>query len=518
MGIKDFMYTEKGKITASVLTAILITTIVIVPTTILTSNAMNKEEALYESVQTWGYDDQVSSTAEKMNDYMDIDQESTQNIYGEAGDMVLSGEPKLLENENYHSVIDDSDILIGVDQSDNGLGYLSTSWITGYNDANNDALSILKIYDVYNEEELSRDDVNAYVTPDTSNTDYIEAEEELQSTLNIVFKVPTVVTDSITTINNDDIQIDSEGAAKDYYDWLADEDYADDFVIALGFLDFMMTDSNNADYINTMAIEGTHVESVGAFDEVDVEHLAGIYNQIMKNDEGENTTPFISKLQEQQEATSNLYHVKIDGTGTNTGLVKVELNNFEEEFNSAANLTGESEIHFEYDLVNGGSGEAWKVPTNGIANGVVEAPATATDAREDAFLGTQSRFSEESEIEPWGYTNASNIEGEEITSYSNFTSDEHSSGDVFGFTMGIDLPVFFINSDFTFEYTVDPYTTQIENLDSIEFDVDENGNQIPQEVQIKPTGISDLGAKAIYEYGASWEFVMTNGWMIGEIA
>lgn len=67
MGFKDFMYTEKGKITGSVLAAVLLTTAVLVPTTIALDRSIHGEDELGANIKVYGYDDNVTSTGERQD-------------------------------------------------------------------------------------------------------------------------------------------------------------------------------------------------------------------------------------------------------------------------------------------------------------------------------------------------------------------------------------------------------------------------------------------------------------------
>ncbi len=510
MGFKDFMYTEKGKITGSVLAAVLITTAVMVPVSIFADRAINGGDET-NSVQVWGYDDQVSSTAKKINYYMDADFTSTTGLYG---GMASSAEPALLNNEAYHSVQDDIDILDGVAGADNALGYLSTTWIKGYSDT---PLRILKTYqigtkgeDLYN---TVRNDEANYLDPtdDADKATYIEMdsdyayESEMASTLNMHLKVSSDVADSLRTDGL--IGLGNTGAASwsntDFGDWLTNKGYADDFVLALAFFNYAAYDTSNHAIVNAATLQGTTTTDI-EFSSDDVAFYDSLYKAITGD-----SNSWIDVMTDQQSGNSGLYSIKVDGTGTDSGVMNMEINNFEKDFNEAASST----FDFEYNFVNGGSGEGWKTPSTKIPG--VSSTTDNSDAREDSFIGTQSRFSKESEIDTnkdgektWGYDYSKyESEAKDGTTYK----DPATSTSVIGYTMGIDLPVFFVKNDMKFDYTIanEQALATITNPTA--------GLKVGDTVTLTVTGMSDLAAKNIYQNGQSWQNVIDAGLVLTEI-
>ncbi len=514
MGFTDFMQSEKGKITTGVLAAVLITTAVMVPVSIFTDRAVRGEDSAWAggvegTVQVWGYDDQVSSTAEKINAYMGVTTSMTDNIYG--GQQVLSGEPALLSNSAYHSVVEDIEILDGVAKAEQGLGYLSTSWIESYVEKD---LQTLSIYDQTT--FGSRNDRTSYLDPLGT-----EAEKQsyatntgLQATLNMHVKVPVYVADTITISSTGPVvTIAGDADAQAYFDDIAAQGYADDFAMQLGFFNYVVTDTSNDAYADGVVLPGTDVTTQADITADFWTSLEGVYTAI-----GGEGTLYDAVIA--QQADTKQYSIKIDGTGTNTGLIQVEVEKFEEDLINEAGAFAAGELDLYYDLVNGGSGEGWKVAE---ANG----GEAGSDARVDAFLGTQSRFSKESEIteEFWNYDNTIYGTTNDGTKYLDPTTK--TAGQVIGYTTGIDLPAFFIDAATTFDYELtsaeaatalgEVVVVNEEHHAISSFVIDGVEYAYGTTVKVKPIGMSDEAARQIYEFGHSWQDVLTQGLIIGEI-
>lgn len=496
MGIRDFMYTEKGKITGSVLAAVLISAAVFVPVSIFADRAVRGTGGSeYESVEVWGYDDQVSSTGEKMNAYMNIDMQEAQNIYGGPGEMTMSGEPTLLQNEHYHSVIDDVDILDGVYGAEGALGYLSSSWVEGYE---GQPFKMLSIYDgtlngPTNEKE-------SYVEADTSSDAYVTAQPGLQATLNANLRLPKEVADWVRPFFSTSGLVALTAPTPEvteYVDWLNANNLADDFIVSLGFFGYMAYDTSNIESVNSAVMAGTNDAGSFEFDASSLTAMQESYVAIAGDG-----ADLLADVLAQQKETSGFYDIAVDGTGTDTGVFMIELQNFEEDIDA---LTGES-IYFNYKFVNGGSGQGWKAPDTSIP-GVN--PNPGSDAQKESFIGTQSRFSKDSEVTEWGYEASAATDSNDGVTY--VSPEETGAGDMIGYTMGIDLPVFFVEKEFSFDYTVKSLT-QVKAINGA------TNEQVGTTVKIKPTGLSPQGAKMIYQDGASWNAVMDAGLMIAELA
>ncbi len=490
MGFKDFMYSEKGKITGSVLAAVLISAAILVPVSIFTDRAINKSDG-YKHINTWGYDEQVSSTAEKINAYMNIDKQYTANIYG--GDDVESGEPTLLLNSNYHTVEDDSDILDGVYGADGAIGYLSSSWITGYKD---NPFKMLSTY---------APGTGTYISPiledGSFNNEYIEQLPTLNATLNIHLKVKSDVADwirpnIIAMAGGTNSEIVTDDIPEKFKGFLIEEDLVDDFLVSLGFFEFIAFDKENITNINTSVLPGTNAEGTIDFGEENLNILNTAYKEIIEDSEASLLEAVIA----QQKSTSDLYDIAIDGTGTNTGLMNTEFINFEKRINE---LTG-SQINFNYKFVNGGSGEGFKLPSDDYYGG-----ETGSDAQANAFLGTQSRAAHDTEVEAWGYSTT--IPADSDGKYNSLESSVDNQ--IIGYTMGIDLISFFVKDNFSFQYTI----STNDQLIALGEDMDTTEYKVGQRVNIKPIGITDYGLKLIYQTGKSWTDIMDAGLMIGEI-
>lgn len=507
------MLNDKAKLGIGILAAVLITTAIMVPVSIYTDRAIHKQGGAYENpVQVWGYDDQVSSTAEKINDWMGITKTLTANIYG--GQDAMSSEPTLLANSNYHTVEDDIQILDGVAAADEGLGYLSTAWISGYNET---PLRTLSIYNpdaaAAREDEPTEPDttnVANYIDPMADEDKGTYSETGLNSTLNMHMKVPVYIADAITISPDGPVIADPAGDAKTYFDNIAKEGYADDFAMQLGFFNWVATSAEADEYAKGSVMQGT-VGGTDVFDEADWTALDTVYKTI--GGKGE----LIDTVKAQQKDSSQ-YSINIDGTGTNTGLIQAEVEMYQDTLNKVLG----TDLDLYYDLVNGGSGEGWKVSK-------ADSGDDTSDARQNAFLGTQSRFpklDEGAEViqDFWGYDAATlTIPGELYTS----PTEEHT-GQVLGFTTGIDLAAFFVKNDMTFEYSIrtaegaNALGTEIATVDEEHhtingFTIDGDKYEYGQTVKVKPTGITAEGARQIYEMGNSYENVLNQGLMIGEI-
>ncbi len=543
--------TKKGLIIGGSIAAV-----VLLGTTIGLGVYLGRTDASNDAVQVWGYDDQVSSTAKKVNWYMGTD---TELVPGSYGGVAVSSEKVLLDNDAYHSMEDDIFILDGVAGSKNGLGYLSSAWVASY-DA--EEMRMLSLWDgtqfLNPEEEITNpghtydeienadgdqtytaEDVNGVDIPEIAVTDTakgtaidtslvtaaaVDAGAFIASTDGIVYNLDGNETDGYTvgsaitkytegmnaTLN---IHMKLPKAAADYFrplisatpaatgtadadaqayiDWLAAEEYADDLMLAIALFDFIAYDSSNIESINTMLIPGTSTTGSGEFEADDWAVLDTEYQKIMGS-----TDSLTDALVAQQNTQGGTFAIQIDGTGTNSGIAKAEISNFESEFEA---ISG-AQLNFVYDLDNGGSGEGWKLPTTEIPG--TTGSLASSNARPDSFLGTQSRFSKDSEYIAWGYTDYTGADAA-----TGMYADPSASTDVIGYTMGIDLPVFFVQEEM--ELTFTPSEDFVTNHGDMVLtgEVLEAGTSYT----VKPTGMTPEGGKSIFQNGASWQEVMDAG-------
>ncbi len=515
-------------------------------------------------IQTWGYDDQVSSTAKKVNWYMGTE---TRVVPGQYGGVAVSSETALRENGLYNSVKDDMEILDGVAGSKQGLGYLSTSWVSNYKD---EELRILNLDDgtgnflipsdeiegsltnytslvnsdtdkTYGKDDLDgitldefsgeikdTDDVSdkmaedgAYINTEDGNIYTIKIDgtagtvesslltkykEEMSATLNIHLKVPAEITGEILPLIGKPGTITAVGApaggakiggptvAEEYLDFLQGENYLDDFLLSVALFDYIAYDASNIEEMNTMLIPGTSTDTA----EFDADTWA-VFEETWTNFGGNSDSTGGETLADaivaQESANSGTYEIKVDGTGTNSGAVKAEIENFAEEFSTFA---GE-DVNFVYDLDNGGSGEGWKLPNYEIPGTTGSAES---NARPDAFLGTQSRFSKAKEYTNFGYDESTVTETYEAKSTLYTDPSTKVAGDIIGYTMGLDLPVFFVQEEMEIDYTVSK--SFVDALAA-------NPNLLPtgsvkegDNVTVKPLGITPEAAKTIYEGSTTW--------------
>ncbi len=467
-----------------------------------------------KGINVWGYDDQVSSTAKKVNYYMGADFVPAANIYG--GEDAMSAEPTMLANKLYHSVQEDIDILDGVKGSKDGLGYLSSTWVMGTSGFENQ-FTMLKAFNA--EAEWANATPENYANPDNyldpsideDKLKYVEMnpsgeyDQNMAATLNIHMKIPKVMADEIRPFFTTGTVTFTE-ATEEYRNWLVDEEFVDEFVLALGFMKYISTDISTIEEMNSSALAGTSESGTAEFAETDIEALEALYTEL-----GGTSTSFIDSLVEQQGDT--VYSIKVDGTGTNSGAMNLEIDNFEADFNDAAG----TDLDFKYSLTNGGSGEGWKVPTETTVP-ETEYPGKDTDANADAFLGTQSRgtkFKDEGgevsgEALAWGYEAADNGGTNSFVDGKYVAFDAEKDGDIIGYTMAVDLPVFFVNADMSFNY-------EIQDAGSLAMIENATSEKEGDKVTVKPTAITPEGAKEIYQNGISWTTALDEELIMVEI-
>lgn len=516
------MLNDKAKLGIGILAAVLITTAVLVPVSIFADRAIHKVSSSYENgVQVWGYDDQISSTAEKINDWMGVTKTLTANTYG--GQDTMSSEPTLLLNSNYHTVEDDIQILDGVAGADEGLGYLSTAWVSDYS-SKSTKLRTLSIYDEDNAipavdgtDHGTTTDSAAYLDPMNDDNKEAYRAKSLSSILNMHLKIPVYIANLITISADGIFSIDREGEdakATAYFEDIASKGYADDFIMQIGFFTWVATSKEADDNAKASLIQGTTGGNVTEFTDTIWNSMQKAYEVIGGKGELEYT------VKDQEKSTSQ-YSIAIDGTGTNTGLISAEVEMYQEA------IKDQIDVDLYYDLVNGGSEEGWKVSKEDHGE-------DTSDAREYAFLGTQSRFpsgedNSESLQSFWGYTADSAPAKKTETPYDTPVDAVHTNK-VIGFTTGIDLASFFVKDDMTFEYqltTADGANAltdsdvEVANItDSYDIDtftIDGTKYHYGDTVKVKPTGITREGARQIYEMGNSYTNVLNAGLMIGEI-
>ncbi len=487
-----------------------------------------------KSVEVWGYNDQVSSTAKKVNKYMGV--EFQEEIgYWDSAKWEASAEGTLKKNSHYHSVNDDIEILDGVHGADAGLGYLSSTWVGGYtnNDGEGDQFTMLKLYNngigedgVAPAERPDIQDEANYLDPTndsdkvayseirseayTINGDHFEGgteyiySEPMQATLNTSMKVSAGVADwlrpNVGTATALDVDETSYPDSKTFVTWLNDENLVDDFVVAYGLFNYMAYDISNIENINTMALAGSNAAGIG-----ELEGSGGWYETTLQPTYdnltlGSDGDQLIDAVMEQQTNSANSYAINVDGTGTNSGIMKQEISNYQADFRAASGNDG---VVFKYDLNNGGSGEAWAQPKEDIAGGLVAGDANAS-GRTNAFIGTSSRASRDYEVEKFGYAADAASIPTDGTGDLYLSPEKSNDGQILGYTMGIDLPVFFVNKDMKFEYTVTDTSLASIDANGVSFSTGDT-------ITVTPVGMSDEGAKAIYQDGASWTEVLDAG-------
>ncbi len=503
MGIKDFLYTEKGKIAGSVLAAVLLTTTVMVPVSIYTDRAMN-DEVTVSNVKSFGYDDNKTSTGLRQDNWMGID---VSTMTDASGQEVTSMEATLENNPDYLGVTTDEDLMAGVNNTD-GIAYLSYSHV-----GTDDHLKPLAI---------SEDGGKTYINP--GETGYLSAP------LNMVMKVPqavsAVINDylakgsaelTITSLNGlkntKVMQYDADGKATetkdttpisekyDYGKWLTDKKLAHDFAISLVAFNYITQTQMSVDAMAEGGYVSPNVDSNGKATFADGDEFftwaKGVFGGADKdvwgiiNDDG---TDWAFDSEE----------VLIDGTGTDEAAINLALDSFNVVYPNAS---------LSQNLNNGGSYRAWetvdkdKVPA-GVSFNADEYDGTQ-DAAEYAFIGTQSRGMEmgqfkgkkdsAGEISYWGYDESAYANGTWGSTTSDdmeniiydFTSMSTSDETPTAATLATDQVVFFTTVDTQFVHGLDGKT-------------------------YTPTGVTQTGAKMLFETGATWDEVYTLGLLQAE--
>ncbi len=487
MGIKDFMYTEKGKITASVLATALVATIILVPTTLVINNSINGSTSTTENVKSFGYDDNVTSTGLRQDNWMEIDETV---MIDASGNPVTSMEATLSKNDSYTGVVTDEELMAGVNSTD-GIAYLSNSHVS--KDSNLKPLNI------------SEDGGQTWIN--VGDSDYIAAP------LNMVLKVPQGVSEVIkgyigtgvtTPLTLDDLDgisnsvvVDLDGetvnSATDTYDygtWLEDEGYVKDFALSVIAFNWIAQAEPAFEGISS---DYTPIND-GAFADGD-EFLAWA-NSVFGGTEADTWGVVTS---EGEWAFTN-EEVLIDGTGTDEAAINLAF----EAFNSTYGVS------ITQNLNNGGSYRGWETSKGDVA-GVTHNPDEydgSEDGAQGAFIGTQSRGMETAsmtgkseisgELSYWGYDETVYDDGafglgfetsdmeNIIYDFTAFSSDVEAP---LATTIAADQVVFFTTVDAKFEYEGKTYA---------------------------PTGVSQVGAKMLFQLGSTWEEVYSIGFLQAE--
>ncbi len=500
MGFKDFLYTEKGKIAGSVLAAVLLTTTVMVPVSIYTDRAMN-DEVTVSNVKSFGYDDNKTSTGLRQDNWMGID---TSTMIDASGQEVTSMEATLENNPDYLGVTTDEDLMAGVNNTD-GIAYLSYSHV-----GTDDHLKPLAI---------SEDGGKTYINP--GEPGYLSAP------LNMVMKVPQGVSakindilapgslelkiDELNGLTNTKVMQYENGVATettdatdtyDYGKWLQDTGLAHDFAVSVVAFNYIAQTQMSVDAMAEEGYVSPNVDSNGKATFADKDEFFkwanDVFGQADKDVWGiinDDNTDWAFDSEE----------VLIDGTGTDEAAINLALDSFNVAYPNAS---------LSQNLNNGGSYRAWetvdkdKVPA-GVSFNADEYDGTQ-DAAEYAFIGTQSRGMEmgefkgkkdsAGEISYWGYDESAYANGTWGSTTSDdmeniiydFNSMSTSDDTPTAATLATDQVVFFTTVDTQFVHGLDGKT-------------------------YTPTGVTQTGAKMLFETGATWDEVYTLGLISAEL-
>lgn len=513
MKILDFMYTDKGKITASVLLAVIISTVILVPSSIFIDRGIREEEDI--NIKTFGFDDNVTSTGARQDEWMNI---TSSEMVDASGQEILSREATLLKNPSYTGVTIDEDLMNGV-ASTNGLGYLSNSHVS-----NDSRLKPLNI---------SNDNGETWITP--TNSDYISA--PLNMTMKVPEGVATIIKQKlikeptelkVADLNGlfNDVEVNLDSAIVDevdettdvsksynYGDWLVEQELTSDFALSILMFSWigqtlMAQEALNVKYSTTN--EPLFLTKEEFFDWANV-----VFG-------GEDREKWGIISEDHTKWAFNNEELLIDGTGTNQDAVDIACESFGTIYNSTSYANGN--INIQQNLANGSSNLAWETAENDdIPPGVVfnkDEYDGSNDGSKKSFIGTQSRGIEtasmktsateldeiDGEISYWGYNETiydSTFDDDESSLFSsnNVTADDvgnmfydfdallNTDGTPLAFTIAGDSVVFFTNNDTVFEYSGETY---------------------------KPTGITPDGAKLAFQYGTTWDLLYDMGLISAE--
>ncbi len=449
------MLNENGKIGVGILAAVLITTAIIVPVSIFADRAI-RGAGSSAPVVTAGYDDGITSTGKRQDGWMNIDENET------TGTM----DGTLIQNENYNSVAD-SETMIDIIKSEDGVGYLSLAEVNKYDE--------LKALDI------SEDQGETWIDPTSS--DYIAAP------LNMVMKVPSSIAEvlkkSVPSVGSTPITIaDLDAAETGYGTWLKDNDLMNQF--AMGFIIFAwVAESDSAHKALQEANFSTpNIESVS-----DEEFATWAATVFADKDWG---------VVDGKGFAPTSIEVNVDGTGTDEFALNEAIGAFNEAY-------GVSVIQ---NLNNGGSYRAWetaeeaKVPP-GVTYNEDEYDGES-NGNAAAFIGTQSRGMEtdamadpdgkydfdKGEISYWGYDE------------SKYTGTTFGSAD----TSDLENIIYDYNAFVTTEGV--PLATTIAGDNIVFYTTDDAQFELNDGTVVTPTGLTQEGAKALFQYGASWNSLL----------
>lgn len=494
MGFKDFMYTEKGKITGSVLAAVLITTAVMVPVSIFTDRAVNYETAV-QNVKAFGYDDNKTSTGLRQDNWMGIEATTMTDA---SGGTVTSMEAALQNNPDYTGVTTDEDLMAGVNNTD-GIAYLSYSHV-----GTDEHLKPLAI---------SEDGGVTYINP--GDKEYISAP------LNMVMKVPqgvsAVINDHLNAstelklsdldgIQNAKVMQYDDGVATEtkdataldqynYGTWLKDNGLAHDFALSMIAFNYI---SNTKMAADAMA-EGSYVS-----------HNTPVYADTASFQEwanktfgGENADIWKVVDKSTGEFSFGDEQVLIDGTGTDEAAINLALDSF------VVNYEGHS---LAQNLNNGGSYRGWETASKDDLPAGVSFNYDEYDGEQNgskgAFIGTQSRGMEMGSFKKDSDGNLKKDSAGEI-SYWGYDESKYATGD-YGSVETSDMENIIYDSSKILEDDATPTATTLATDQVVFFTtVDTQFEHYGQ--TYTPTGVTQQGAKMLFQLGATWDEVYTLG-------
>lgn len=478
MGIKDILYTEKGKILSSVLASVLITTIIIVPITIFIDREIHKESK--DSIYSYGFDAVSTSTGKRQDEWMGI-----------SGNTSIEQEATLLSSKenNYSSVTGSQEMFDGV-QSNNGVAYLAYSnlyeHIEEVEGVEKD-LSLLSITD-------SRTPELGFIDPIDSSTGQVSEDYQIRAPLDLIMRVPqgvksiltnhmAIETPSILTIEEFNVVQDENGTG--YGTWLeSDKELKTNFAMAFIIFNYAAYSAEGHEALenNNLPVPSKD-KDISA--EIFIDWIKGTFGTF---EESSNT--WFEDIHKENQIF--LYEVLGDGSATPLLAINVLFDSFNEKIAKEylfGNLV--NPVTFVYKLNNIGSEGAWETPNEGELPPGVSFNKDEYDGENEgtpgAFLGTMSKpmdiNQEDAEITYWGYSEEN---------YSNIMNGDEEFYNLDEFIADPDVPLVLT--------TAQDIVVFFTGLNTTAIDYSTPNHEVKQ---IK--GITQEGYRAIYEFGTTWD-------------
>ncbi len=498
MGFKDFMYTEKGKITGSVLAAVLISAAVFVPVSIFTDRAVRGDDSSSHEIINAVAFDRTASTGEVMTEWAGIETVDSTDT------------EKWLTNGQVTFVEKDDALVRSVLSIENSVGFM------GKNMASTQAETLGGEIQTYSVIEGGKE-----IGSDSEDYSMI-------SPLNFYMKVPAHVAKGLkdamywqtgsSVFTEDLTSIKPEGDYAVYGNWLLEKGYEDDFAQAYAVYNYAIvsssynTDLNSADKFGDLTVDNSAIAGTTTDED--------FYNSLEQYEK--NLTAIFGEEVKVDNGTTN--ELIINGTGTADPAIQYLFADYNKMFEDNGSSTA-----YSYSLVNYGSSTAWFLPKEDIGYGdtVLVKGDNQSSGSTNAFLGTQSRRSysgtykgDISGMSNWGYANLNDTWGGTLKTETfdlKEIYEDSTDSKVIEFEMNDEGEVVSItnNGDIT------PLAVSIAQEPLVFFS--EKGttfdilNAEGEYETYVPTGITPGAAKAIFETGISWEQLFATGAISAEL-